>query len=152
MTMAAGPVSLEHHTRRTSSYDEPIIDVNAETEEGVRLNGDDESPSEEENTNDRDGEDSDDDTEADGEEDDEDDLGTDVSKTTARRRVSEKAEDIVMEDEDEDEESSSAAEEGEESEESDSDSESENVAGSDAVSEAAETAASAEVQTRNNCV
>ncbi len=162
MTMAAGPVSLEHHVHRTSSFDNPIVGMSVNEKENLRLNGD-KSPSIRERSNNVQGEDSDEDAGADEEEDHEKaELSPDISKPRVRKKINGEADDITINDDDDEEEEeeeegdgeeeSSAVEGSEESEESYSDSEVEEVPGYDAVSEAAETAASAEVQTRNNCV
>ena len=152
MTMAAGPVSLEHRTRGAPTYEEADSDVDAEGEEDLEINGGDAPLTKRIPTN-IEVEDSDSDAEidAEGDDDEEDELSADILRPSARRSGVEKDEDVDMEDEEEAEESS-AAEGGEDSEEDDSDADSDDVADYDAVSEAAETAASAEVQTRNNCV
>ena len=153
MTMAAGPMSLDHHTHGTSSYDEAVIDANAKQDEGLRINGAN-GPVRGDSA-DVEGEDSDEVADADGDEEEEeekeDEQSADIAKPNSRKAPGKQSEDAVMEGEEESEESS-AAEGAEDSDESDSDSGSEDAQSYDAVSEAAETAASAEVQTRNNCM
>ena len=160
MTMAAVSVSLDHHARGASTYDDPVIGINAKGEANLRVDGTDGRSMTRESTS-GEGEDSEEEAEEeaevdggeDGEEDDEEgDPPLSVSKPSVRKNPRKAAESVLMEDEEEDGEDSSSAEADQDSEESDSDSESEDAPDYDELSEAAETAASAEVQTRNNCM
>ena len=152
MTMAAGPVSLEHRARGTPTFDDADSNMDAEGEEDSAVNGENVALTKAD-PSDTESRDSDSDIEVDAEEgeNEEDELSANILGSGTGRRTAAKIQKVAMVDEEEMEESS-VDEGSEESEEGDSDEDLAEAADFDAVSEAAETAASAEVQNRNNCV
>lgn len=158
MTVVAGPGSLEHGARSAPEYNEADSDLDAEGEDDIEMESG-ETPPAKENLRGLDSEEPDSEAEIDAENDD-DDEGGELSAESTKPKVSrvgvKQGEDAEIEEEedeeDEEAEASTVTEEEGASDDTDSDADSDEVGEYDGTSEAAETAASAEVQARNNCV